>query len=128
MFAKKHKSGAQKRKERKQEAQFTESQKVALHRFFPTSKNAEVSQDQIQVHDQPIFAQADGNDGGTDEQISDAQADANEGVTVEENLDAQADANDDILGSHENLQPALMQCFFFQELNIRCKLSLIIFF
>jgi len=81
MLPKKHKSGAQKRKERKQELQSRESQKGALHRFFPTSRNAEVSQDQGQEHDQPIIAQADGNDGGTDKQILDAQADANEGAT-----------------------------------------------
>ncbi|XP_066344150.1 uncharacterized protein [Miscanthus floridulus] len=122
MLPKKHKSGAQKRKERKQELQSRESQKGVLHRFFPTSRNAEVSQDQGQEHDQPIIAQADGNDGGTDEQILDAQADANKGATGEENLDAQADANEgaageenldaqadaneDILGSGKILQPS----------------------
>ena len=68
--------------------------------------NAEVSQDQRQEQDQPIIAQADGNDGGTEEQNLDAQADANEGATGEENLDAQANANEDILGG-ENLQPSV---------------------
>ena len=105
MLPKKHKSGAEKRKERKQELQSRETQKGALHRFFPTSRNAEVSQDQGQEHDQSIIAQADGNDGGTEEQNLDAQVYANEGATGEENLDAQADANEDILGG-ENLQPS----------------------
>jgi hypothetical protein len=42
-----------------------ESQKGALHRFFLTSRNAEVNQNQGQQHDHPIITQADGNDGGT---------------------------------------------------------------
>lgn len=105
MLSKKHLSGAQKRRKRKLEDELKESQKGAIHKFFSSSRNAKVSQDQGQEHDQPIIAQANVNDGGTEEQISYAQADANEGATEEENLDAQADANEDILGG-ENLQPS----------------------
>jgi hypothetical protein len=121
---KRHKSGAQKRKEKKQDLQLRESQKGALHRFFPTSRNVEVSRNQGQQHEQPIITQADGNDGGTDEQILEAQDDANDGGTdehildaqddandgatgeEEENLDTQADATEEILGLGENLQPS----------------------
>jgi hypothetical protein len=45
MLPKKHLSGAQKRKKRKQEDQFVESQRGALHKFFAVSSNAEVSPD-----------------------------------------------------------------------------------
>jgi hypothetical protein len=95
MLGKRHKSGAQKRKEKKQDLQLRESQKGALHRFFPTSRNVEVSRNQGQQHEQPIITQADGNDGGTDEQILEAQDDANDGGTDEHILDAQDEANDD---------------------------------
>jgi hypothetical protein len=40
--------------------------------FFSSSRNAEVSQDQGQEHDQPIIAQANVSVGGTEEQISGA--------------------------------------------------------
>jgi hypothetical protein len=48
MLPKKHKSGAQKRKERKENEQAAESQRGALHKFLPVSSNATVSQDQGQ--------------------------------------------------------------------------------
>jgi hypothetical protein len=65
MFLKKHKSGAQKRRKRKLEDELRESQKGVIHKFFSSSRNAEVSQDQGQEHDQPIIAQANVNAGGT---------------------------------------------------------------
>jgi hypothetical protein len=124
MLGKRHKSGAQKIKEKKHDLQLREPQKGALHRFFPTSRNAEVSQNQGQQHDQPIITQADGNDGGTNEQILEARDDANDGGAdkhildarddvndgatgeEEENLDTQVDATEEILGLGENLQPS----------------------
>nr|TKW25065.1 hypothetical protein SEVIR_3G092000v2 [Setaria viridis] len=74
MLPKKYLSGAEKRKKRKQEDQFVESQRDVLHKFFPVSNNAEVGQDQGQEHV--------------------AEVDANEGATEEHNLDVEADAND----------------------------------
>lgn len=76
-----------KEKKRKQEDQFVESQRGTLHKFFPVSNNAEVSQDQGW------------------EQV--AEVDANEGATEEHNLDAEADANDhtQALGG-DTLQPS----------------------
>jgi hypothetical protein len=62
-----------------------------LHRFFPTSRNTEVSQNQEQEHDQPIITRVDDDDGATGEE--------------EENLDMQVDAMEGILRSSVNLQP-----------------------
>ena len=61
-------------KKRKQENQLIESQKGALHKFFPVSSNAEASQDQGQEHI--------------------AEVNTNEDATVEQNLDVEADDND----------------------------------
>ena len=74
MLPKKHLSGAQKKKKRKQQDQLVESQRGALDKFFSVSSNGEASQDQGQEHV--------------------AEVDANEGATVEQNLDVEADAND----------------------------------
>ena len=78
MLSKKHLSGAQKRRKRKLEDQLKESQKDAIRKFFSSSRNAEVSQDQGQEHDQPIIAQ-----------------DSNEGATEEENLQENLQPSDD---------------------------------
>jgi hypothetical protein len=53
---------AKKKKKRKLEGQLKESQKGAIHKFFSSSRNAEVNQYQGQEYDQPIIAQANGND------------------------------------------------------------------
>jgi len=92
-------------KKEKLEGQLKESQKGAIHKFFSGSRNAEVSQDQGQEYDQPIIAQSNGNDGGTEEQNLDAQADANEGATEEENLDVQVYSNGGATAD-ENLEPS----------------------
>jgi hypothetical protein len=75
-------------KKRKQEEQFAESQRGALHKFFPISSNAEVSQDQ-----------------GLEDHTLIAEVDPNERATEEQNLDAEASANDHTSGD-ENLQPS----------------------
>nr|TKV99675.1 hypothetical protein SEVIR_8G058800v2 [Setaria viridis] len=71
MLPKKHLSSAQKRKKRKQEDQFVESQRGALHKFFPVTNNVEISEDQGQ------------------EQV--AEVDANEDDTEIANIDEQED-------------------------------------
>ncbi|XP_066365377.1 uncharacterized protein [Miscanthus floridulus] len=78
MPPKKHLSGYEKRKKRKLEEQSKESQKGAIHKFFSSSRNAGVIQDQRQEHDQPIIAQ-----------------DSNEGATEEENLQKNLQPSDD---------------------------------
>ena len=46
MLPKKHLSGSQKRKKRKQDERLVESQKGALHKFFQLSSNADLNEDQ----------------------------------------------------------------------------------
>ncbi|XP_066357929.1 uncharacterized protein [Miscanthus floridulus] len=65
-------------KKRKLEEQSKESQKGAIHKFFSSSRNAGVIQDERQEHDQPIIAQ-----------------DSNEGATEEENLQENLQPSDD---------------------------------
>ncbi|KAJ1278504.1 hypothetical protein BS78_04G084500 [Paspalum vaginatum] len=71
MLPKKHLSGAQKRKKRKQEDQFIESQKGALHKLFSASSNANVNVEQGQQ--------------------SGPKVDVNEDSVVQENLQPSCD-------------------------------------
>jgi len=79
-----------KEKKRKQEDQFIESQRGALHRFFPVSSNAQDSQDQGQEHVVEGVVNEDQGQG----HVSGAQ----------DSLDAEADANNRTQASEDDIQ------------------------
>jgi hypothetical protein len=83
MLPKKHLSGSQKRKKRKQDDWLIESQRGALRKFFQPSSNADLNEDQVQEPD--------------------------EMQENDHNLNAEVQANENIGGDsmpEENLQPS----------------------
>jgi hypothetical protein len=86
MLPKKHLSGAQKRKKKKQEDEFIQSQKGAIHRFFPSSNNV----GSVNDPEGP-------DDPRTEPEEQEQQSD--------HNLNAENDVNEDTR-QHENLQPS----------------------
>ncbi|KAJ1283327.1 hypothetical protein BS78_03G119900 [Paspalum vaginatum] len=99
MLPEKHLSGAQKRKKRKQEDQFIESQKGALHKFFSASSNANVNVEQGQQsgpsqepeHDHNLNVEVRVSDDVMGEQNLIAEVDVNEDSVVQENLQPSSD-------------------------------------
>ncbi|KAG6434835.1 hypothetical protein SASPL_106479 [Salvia splendens] len=94
MLPKKHLSGAQKRKKRKQDELFVESQRGALDKFFSVSSNVSVNEDQgqesghEQEHDHNLAAKVEVNEDATapGEQSLIAEVEINEEKSNEENL------------------------------------------
>ncbi|KAG6407688.1 hypothetical protein SASPL_130685 [Salvia splendens] len=94
MLPKKHLSGAQKRKKRKQDELFVESQRGALDKFFSVSSNVNVNEDQgqksghEQEHDHNLAAEVEVNEDATapGEQSLIAEVEINEENSNEENL------------------------------------------
>jgi hypothetical protein len=110
MLPPKHLSGAQKRKKKKQEDLFIESQKCAIHKFFPTAVVADVNLGLDNIRAEELEQQLIELDNANEHENEnlDSTNDESEDATEHENLQHSSHTeNPDVNDEQEDLLPSI---------------------